>query len=242
MSKKILVVCQHYWPENFRLNDIVDGFIERGCQVDVLCGQPNYPTGQFVEGYSTFKPKFEKHGEVNVYRTMEIKRGSNSNLRIFLNYMCYPIASWFRVASLKNNKYDSIFIYELSPVMMAFAGYRLSRLTGIPVTMYVLDLWPHNLYSVLDIQSPTLKKILAAVSARQYRKAHHLITVSDRARQYFERELDIPAHRITCIPQCPEKLYETPIVDHTLLDKYAGSFNIVFTGNVSPAQSFETVI
>ena len=90
---KLLVVCQHYWPENFRINDIVEGFLERGHEVDVLCGQPNYPTGEFFEGYDSHSIKEEMHGKVKVYRTFEIKRGSNSNLRIFLNYMAFPIAS-----------------------------------------------------------------------------------------------------------------------------------------------------
>ena len=38
MQKRILVVTQHYWPENFRINDIVEGFVADGIQVDVLCG------------------------------------------------------------------------------------------------------------------------------------------------------------------------------------------------------------
>ena len=89
---KILVVCQHYWPENFRINDIVDGFIERGHEVDVLCGQPNYPTGEFFKGYDSHTIKEEMHGKVRVYRAFEVKRGSNTNIRIFLNYMTYPYA------------------------------------------------------------------------------------------------------------------------------------------------------
>ena len=36
-GKRILVVSQHYWPENFRIADICAGFAEDGCEVDVLC-------------------------------------------------------------------------------------------------------------------------------------------------------------------------------------------------------------
>ena len=39
---RILVVTQHFWPENFRINDIVEGFVQDGLSVDVLCGLPNY--------------------------------------------------------------------------------------------------------------------------------------------------------------------------------------------------------
>ena len=32
----ILVVSQHFYPEGFRINDLVDGFIEHGYGVSVL--------------------------------------------------------------------------------------------------------------------------------------------------------------------------------------------------------------
>ena len=47
-GKRILVVSQHYWPENFRITDICAGFAADGCEVDVLCGLPNYPKRRVV--------------------------------------------------------------------------------------------------------------------------------------------------------------------------------------------------
>ena len=40
---KILVISQHYYPENFRIIDICETLVEMGHQVDVICGLPNYP-------------------------------------------------------------------------------------------------------------------------------------------------------------------------------------------------------
>ena len=51
MARRLLVVTQHFWPENFRINDIVQGLIADGIEVDVLCGLPNYPKGEWFEGY-----------------------------------------------------------------------------------------------------------------------------------------------------------------------------------------------
>ena len=56
MQKRILVVTQHYWPENFRINDIVEGFVADGIQVDVLCGLPNYPKGEWLTATATPAP------------------------------------------------------------------------------------------------------------------------------------------------------------------------------------------
>ena len=238
---KILVVCQHYWPENFRINDIVDGFIERGHQVDVLCGQPNYPGGQFFDGYDSHSIKEEQHGDVHIYRTFEIKRGSNSNIRIFLNYITFPIASYFRAGKLMKKEYDRIFIYQLSPVMMAAAGLRLRKKKKIDTTMYILDIWPQNLYSVLDIRNSFLRKILYKISMHIYRQPDRLITVSEKMRQYFLRTLNRKAEEIAFVPQSPEKLYEERRSNEALKQKFPSGFHIVFTGNISPAQNFPLI-
>src|SRR3972149_3015725 len=90
---KILVVCQHFWPESFRINDICDYFIDKKCDVDVLCGIPNYPKGKFFDGYSYFKNRKQEHEGINIRRAFEIPRGNNSNFRIFINYISFPLAT-----------------------------------------------------------------------------------------------------------------------------------------------------
>lgn len=36
LSMRILVVCQHYWPEPYRLPDICEELVKRGHQVKVI--------------------------------------------------------------------------------------------------------------------------------------------------------------------------------------------------------------
>ena len=48
---RILIVSQYFWPENFRINDIVEFFTSRGHNVDILTGYPNYPGGRIFENY-----------------------------------------------------------------------------------------------------------------------------------------------------------------------------------------------
>lgn len=239
---KILVVGQHYWPENFRVNDLIKGFVERGHEVDVLCGQPNYPQGEFYPGYDSHSIKEEEHEGVKIYRVREIKRGNNSNIRIFLNYMAYPIFSWLHVMKLAKNNYDRIFIYQLSPVFMAWAGFKLGKRKHINTTMYILDIWPQNLYSVIDIKSKLIRSILHKVCIKNYSKADKLVTISEKMKTYFAKELNRDESEISFIPQCPEKIYETPIKDEALIKRFEGGFNFVFTGNISPAQDIETFV
>ena len=48
---KILFVSQYFYPETFRGNDLVFDLIQKGHDVTVLTGKPNYPIGIFFEGY-----------------------------------------------------------------------------------------------------------------------------------------------------------------------------------------------
>lgn len=241
-TKRILVIGQHFWPESFRINDICDFFIEQGCTVDVLCGLPNYPKGQFFDGYSYFKKRKETHNKINIRRSFEIPRGANSNLRILINYISFPISSIFHIPRLLTKKYDKIFLYQLSPVMMSFAGIIIGKIKKVETTMYVLDLWPENLFSVLDIKNSFLRKLVTKISHWHYKNVDKIIVLSEKMKEKIISITKKDPNKVTVIPQTCEKIYETPIVDKKLVNRFKNSFNIVFTGNISPAQSFETII
>lgn len=241
-KKRILIIGQHFWPESFRINDIADYFIEQDCEVDVLCGIPNYPKGKFFEGYSYFKNKKQQHNGINIRRTFEIPRGNNTNIRIFLNYISYPIASVFHLPRLMTKKYDKIFIYQLSPVMMSITGILLGKLKRTETTMYVLDLWPENLYSVLPINNRFLRLIAEKVSHWHYKRVNKLITLSEKMNTRLASITGISEENITIIPQTCEKVYEAELHDSKLSKRFNKGFNILFAGNISPAQSFETII
>ena len=40
---KILIVSQYFWPEDFRINDLALNLVEKGHEVLVITGNPNYP-------------------------------------------------------------------------------------------------------------------------------------------------------------------------------------------------------
>ena len=80
---RILVVTQHFWPENFRINDIVEGFVQDGLSVDVLCGLPNYPKGEWFDGYSADGPFEEVYKGARVFRAREIPARATPAKRFF---------------------------------------------------------------------------------------------------------------------------------------------------------------
>ena len=240
-QKKILVVTQHFWPENFRINDIVEGFLQDGIAVDVLCGLPNYPKGEWFPGYSAAGPFEEEWHGARLYRCKEVPRRGNTSVNIFLNYVSWP---WYAAHALHRlpGGYDAVFCFNTSPVLMCWPAIRYAKKHHIPFINYVLDIWPENLYSVLNVKNKALRAIAQGVSDALYKKADRLIAMSEPLQQRLCQRTGMPPQKIAVIPQYCEDFYAVPQPDAALQAQFGGRFNLVFTGTFTPAQSLETVI
>ena len=249
MQKRLLVVTQHFWPENFRINDIVQGFLADGIAVDVLCGLPNYPRGIWFDGYSEKGPFYEEWNGARIFRCREIPRTGNSSVRIFLNYVSWPVYAALALHRLKG-PYDAVLCYNTSPVLMSWPAILAARRFKAPLTNYVLDIWPENLYSVLDIKNLLLRRIAAAVSDWHYRRADRLIAMSPGLETLLRRRVGEKnargcaekQKRYTVIPQYCEDFYAEHACDETLRTENGGVFTLMFAGNFSPAQSLPTAL
>lgn len=248
-NKKLLIVTQHFWPENFRINDIVEGFLADGIQVDVLCGLPNYPKGEWFDGYSANGPFAEEWHGARIYRCKEIPRTGNSSLRIFLNYVSWPLYAALALRRLPGG-YDAVLCYNTSPVLMSWPAILAARRFKAPLTNYVLDIWPENLYSVLNIQNKFLRWVAQTVSDWHYRRTDRLIAMSPGLEARLRQRVGTKnagrcvekQKRYTVIPQYCEDFYAVPACDTALKAENAGRFTVMFAGNFSPAQSLETAL
>lgn len=249
MPKRLLIVTQHFWPENFRVNDMAQGLVAAGIEVDVLCGLPNYPLGEWFEGYTARGPLRQTYEGAQIYRCREVPRKGNTALRIFANYVSWPL---YAAAALRRlpGGYDAVLCYNTSPVLMCWPAVRAARRFKAPLYTYVLDIWPENLYSVLPVKNRFLRRVAKGVSDWLYRKADGLIAMSDglcdRLRQ---RVGDGPAkrggapRRFAVIPQYCEDFYALPAPpDERLAQGAAGRCTLMFAGNLSPAQSLDTAL
>ena len=50
-KKRILIVTEYFYPEEFKINDIALSWKEKGYEVDVLTTVPSYPESQIYKGY-----------------------------------------------------------------------------------------------------------------------------------------------------------------------------------------------
>lgn len=230
---KILVVCQHYAPEPFRIADICQALVQRGHEVTVVTGTPNYPMGQVYEGYEKGQRQEETLGGVKVHRCKIHPRKTGVFHRLW-NYYSYPHASKRYVAHLDGD-YDVVFINQLSPVMMAQAGIQYAKKWNKRVALYCLDLWPASL-GAGGIQKGMVYRWFFRESQKVYRAIHKLLITSKMFAIYFGEMFDI--QETEYLPQYAESTF-TP---EQCRKQASNTFDFMFAGNVGTAQSVETMI
>ena len=126
--------------------------------------------------------------------------------------------------------------------MMSIAGILIGKIKRVETTMYVLDLWPENLFSVIKINNPYLRRVAAYVSHWHYRHVDKLVVLSEKMKSHLIEAIDVKPSNIIVLPQTSEKIYEQDIKNRVISQKFRSGFNILYAGNISPAQSFDTII
>ena len=239
---RVLIVTQYFWPENFSINMLAKILANKGLNVDVLTGKPNYPEGVIYPGYEACGLGFEKYEGINVFRVPILPRGSNNPLRLALNYLSFVVfgcllAPW----ALRKRKYDVIFVYSPSPISQAVPALWLGKLKRIPVILWVQDLWPESLEATGYITNRRMLKAVEGMVKFIYRHVD-LLLVQSKA---FEEPVSLLASGTPVIyhPNTIEPEFSLEF-DRELpnIDGLETGFPIVFAGNIGAGQGLEVVI
>lgn len=232
---KILVVCQHFYPENFRINDICYELVKKGHDVTVLTGLPNYPKGKVLKEYKWFKNRNQVINGVKIKRCSLVGRGS-STLKMMINYMWFAIFGSIKAFFMKKD-FDIVYVYQLSPITMTWPARVVKKIKKIPLIIHVLDQWPISITTGGISKKSLPYKILTRWSKNAYNSAD-LITCSSKSfKKYFINELGLSEKKqFIYWPSYAESLYDNCKTTNN------NKFDLVFAGNIGPAQSVETII
>lgn len=240
-KKKILVICQYYKPEPFRISDICEEMVRRGHEVQVVTGYPNYPEGKLYDGYGKGKHIDEVINGVKVHRCYTVPRETGTVKRM-MNYYSYAASATKYVLSGKcvasdGGKFDLVFCNQLSPVMMADAAIAYKKKHKVPVIMYCLDLWPESLIAGGITRDSKIYKYYHHVSKRIYRQMDKILITSRMFSDYLQKEFGIKQSKVEHLPQYAEEIFEElPAKEEN------GIFDFMFAGNIGEIQSVETIL
>lgn len=235
---RILIVSQYFWPENFRINDIALGLKERGHEIVVLTGLPNYPQGQFYEGYEK-KPRIEYWNDIKVYRSRMISRGSGRGSRLFLNYISFAIGGIITAFRIKED-IDSILVFEPSPITVGIPAIAAKYLKKAPMAFWVQDLWPASLTAAGGVKNKYILNFFNSLTRRIYRESSYVLIQSRMFEKYIIDQ-GISKSKIKYLPNTTEDFYypkSSSKYDRILPQ----GLKIFFAGNIGEAQSLDTFV
>lgn len=233
---KILVICQHYWPENFRVTEICEALVERGHEVTALVGLPNYPTGIIPEEYRHFKNRRQKRNGVEIRRCFEIGRRPGK-IGLAINYVSYMTSATIKALLMKRD-YDVIYAFSTSPVLMSLPAAVLRCFTSKKFMIYVLDIWPACLAAMNVFEGSFLYAFMKRVSKWVYAKADVLIYSSKRFQEYLKEVHDITVPDENYMPQFADDIFEDVLPPK----EPTSEKQLVFAGNIGKVQAVEVLI
>ncbi len=231
---KILVVCQHYWPEPYPLQDVCEELVRRGHQVELITGVPNYPLGWIYPEYRKGRNRSQVHNGVRIHRTFTIGRRNHVVFR-FLNYFSFAISSVLYARRMKE-EFDVVFTNQTSPVMMSGGALAYGKKHGKKVVLYCMDLWPASLAAGGIQKDSPVYRIFGWISRRIYRGADRILITSEMFRDYLRREFGIDDGKIVYHPQYTE------IDFRKSGPREKSTVDLMFAGNVGAAQSMPTIL
>ncbi len=242
---RILIVSQYFWPENFRINDLAIALQERGHEVTVLTGMPNYPAGITYAGYNWWNKRRDTMQKIPVVRVPLFVRRESRSWQLALNYLSFAISGCLMGPWLLRGKaFDIIFVYEPSPVTVGIPAIVMRRLKKAPMLFWVQDLWPESLSATGAINSPAVLSAVRRMVKWIYRRCDRVLVQS---RGFIEPVMEVgaEAEKIKYFPNSSEPLYQPLRLAPDASERAeipVDGFVVMFAGNLGFAQSLDTVL
>src|SRR6202140_3435012 len=229
-----------------RVLELSRRWAQAGHDVTVLTGFPNHPDG-------VIRPEYRRHfrrlifrervQDVNVVRSWLLPFPNRKPLERMLNY-----TSFFASGSISGSFLDvpDAVIASSPQLLVGLAGWWISRLNHAPFIFEVRDLWPESLVAVgVGNVNSVLHRLLGKIAGFLYRKADHIVVVTPAFREYLVDHWEVPAEKISIVPNGVETRIFSPRFPDADLRKSVdgeGKFIVSFIGTLGLAHGLETLI
>lgn len=195
----ILFVTDNFPPEvnapASRTYEHCKEWVARGAKVTVITGFPNFPIGKVFDGYQNSIYSNETMDGIEVRRVWTYIAENKGFLKRTCDYLSFMFAAI--LASFFIKKVD-IIVGTSPQIFTVCAAYVISRIKNRPWVFELRDIWPESIQVVGGIKNLRILKILQALEVFLYRKASHIVVVTNSFQRYLEG-LGIESQKITVI-------------------------------------------
>ena len=232
--KKILIVSEVFWPEDFIINDLAREWRNKGHDVHVLSQYPSYPGSYVFDGYRNEGCTVEDWDGIKIHRFPFIEGYRDSKVKKFSNYIKF-VREGKKLACSIAGSFDAIFVSQTGPLSVALPALAAGKKYGIPVSIWTADIWPDVLWSYGIPQCRLIRFIADRFIGKVYFRCNHILVTSRRFSDTISRYTD---KEIVYAPNWLRPVEEKK----SSLQLDQSEFNFTFTGNVSLYQNLENTV
>lgn len=173
---RILFLTQWFQPESFFKGlPFAKALKNKGHDVEVLTGFPNYPGGKVYPGYHIRFYQQEVMDGIRVHRVPLYPSHDKSTFRRIINYISFSLSA-FLLGPWLVKKPDVIYVYNL--VTLGLPAFLLRLIYGSKVIIDIQDLWPESVASSGMLGNKNVLSVLKGICNWVYRKSDQLIVLS----------------------------------------------------------------
>jgi glycosyltransferase involved in cell wall biosynthesis len=178
---KILILTQYFPPEvgaaQNRLWNLASRLQQKGAEVTVLTGMPNYPQMKIQDGYRKKCYMKESIGDIAIHRCWLYAGTSKSIFPRLMNYFSFVLSSFF-TGWFKLGRFDYI-LCESPPLFLGMSAVLLKKMKRAKLIFNVSDLWPESAEKLGLISNRFLLNISTRLEEYLYR-ASYIITAQTK--------------------------------------------------------------
>jgi colanic acid biosynthesis glycosyl transferase WcaI len=243
---RILIYSYNYSPEPIGIaplmTQLAEGLAQRGHEVRVVTGMPNYPQRQI---YKEYRGKFYHTEEINgvtVQRSYVWVRPKPGLFTRALLDGSFVFTSF--IQALRGWRPD-VMLLTVPPLPVSIPATLLSFLYGCPVVLNLQDILPEAAVQVGLLKNKAAIRVFEALERFAYRHATHISVIADGFVDNLQQK-GVSPDKLTCIPNWVDvdEIYPTPFeansfrIEHQLQDKFV----VMYSGNIALTQGMETVV
>lgn len=238
---KILLVTQYFWPERFQINDLILGLQERGHEITILTGKPNYPEGKFYDGYTFNNKRTEEFNGMKIYRSRLIPRRKGGGLALMLNYFSFVFFGSIRAFGIKEKQFDKIFVFEVSPITVGLVAIVAKRRFKAPIYFWVQDLWPDSIAAAGGLSNKHALKVMDLITRYIYKHSDKILVQSKAFMPPILKQ-GVPREKLIFYPNSTDSFYKVLPPEEEYKSQLPEGPIVMYAGNIGNAQSFETLV
>ena len=237
MNKKILIITECFYPEEFKINDIALFWKREGYNVDVLTLNPTYPIGRVFPGYTNSFFSKDKYQGINIFRLYAVTGYKNSLTKKIARYVNFIFMGCIAAIFL-GKKYDYIFGFNLGPLTHMLPAVLIRKLYRKPTMIWAQDIWPDSVYAYGFKKTKLLSFLLIKFARFVYTNIDSIAVSSKGAKSvlipYIKSNMEI-----YYIPNWADDI-DMSVSPAILSNKKL--INFTFAGNVGKVQNLENII